>query len=160
VIYDFGCNLSLTYDKARFEDKITSASEWVNTSNDKMLIENYGTMLVNDKLENKTIKMKFAKTAYISFTNITCQEVWLFIILKMRKSCINDKTIAKIMIIREEFYSKNVMWSVLRYNTSSNHSHILIWRWIILIELIWWFQSLSKNSIIIKARNLIIKLTI
>jgi hypothetical protein len=27
VIYDFGCNLSLTYDKARFEDKITSASE-------------------------------------------------------------------------------------------------------------------------------------
>ncbi len=78
----------------------------------------------------------------------------------MRKSCINDRTIAKIMIIREEFYSKNVMWSILRYNTCSNHSHILIWRWIILIELIWWFQSLSRNSIIIRARNLIIRLTI
>jgi hypothetical protein len=70
----------------------------------------------------------------------------------MRKSCINNRTIAKIMIIREEFYSKNVMWSVLRYNTCSDHSHILIWRWIILIKLIWWLQSLSRNSIIIKAR--------
>jgi hypothetical protein len=37
-----------------------------------MLIEDYDTMLVNDKLEdNKIIKMKFAKTAYISFTNMT-----------------------------------------------------------------------------------------
>jgi hypothetical protein len=41
-----------------------------------MLVEGYGTMLVNDKLDklenqNKTIKMKFAKTAYISFINIT-----------------------------------------------------------------------------------------
>jgi hypothetical protein len=85
-----------------------------------------------------------------------CHEMWLLIILRMRKSCINDRTIAKIMIIREEFYSKNVMWSVLRYSTCSDQSHILIWRWIILIELIWWLQSLSRNSIIIKARNLII----
>jgi hypothetical protein len=89
-----------------------------------------------------------------------CHEMWLFIILKMRKSYINDKTIAKIMIICEELYLKNVMWSVLQYNTFSDHSHILIWRWIILIELIWWFQSLSRNSIIFKTRNLIIKLTI
>jgi hypothetical protein len=38
-----------------------------------MLIESYGTMLVNGKLrdQNKPIKMKFAKTAYISFTNMT-----------------------------------------------------------------------------------------
>jgi hypothetical protein len=85
-----------------------------------------------------------------------CHDMWLFIISRMRKLCINDKTIAKIMIIREEFYSKDVMWSILRYSTCSNHSHILIWRWIILIELIWWLQSLSRNSIIIKARNLII----
>jgi hypothetical protein len=89
----------------------------------------------------------------------SCYVMWLFIILKMRKSCINNKTITKIMIIREELYSKDVMWSVLRYSTSSDHSHILIWRWIILIKLIWWFQSLSRNSIIIKARNFIIKLT-
>jgi hypothetical protein len=85
-----------------------------------------------------------------------CHEMWLFIILRMRKPCINDRTIAKIMIIREEFYSKDVKWSVLRYNTCSDQSHILIWRWIILIELIWWFQSLSRNSIIIKACNFII----
>jgi hypothetical protein len=88
-----------------------------------------------------------------------CHEMWLLIILRVRKPCINDRTIAKIMIIREELYSKDVMWSVLRYNTCSDHSHILIWRWIILIELIWWLQSLSRNSIIIRARNLIIRLT-
>ncbi len=35
------------------------------------MIEGYGTMLVNGKLEDKTIKMEFAKTAYISFTNMT-----------------------------------------------------------------------------------------
>jgi hypothetical protein len=36
-----------------------------------MLIEGYETMLINDKLEDKTINMKFAKTAYISSTNMT-----------------------------------------------------------------------------------------
>ncbi len=72
VIYDFDCNQSLTYDKARFVGEIISVNEWVDISNDKMLIEDYDTMLVNDKLEdNKIIKMKFAKTAYISFTNMT-----------------------------------------------------------------------------------------
>jgi hypothetical protein len=56
--------------------------------------------------------------------------------------------------------TENALLNVsLRYSTCSDHSHILIWRWIILIELIWWLQSLSKNSIIIKARNLIIRLT-
>jgi hypothetical protein len=39
--------------------------------------------------------------------------------------------------------------------TQSNHSHILIWRWIILIELIWWFQLLSR----IKNMNIIINIT-
>jgi REP element-mobilizing transposase RayT len=53
-------------------------------------------------------------------------EMWLLIILRMRKSCMNNKTIAKIIIIREKLYSKYVMWSILRYNTSSDHSHILI----------------------------------
>jgi hypothetical protein len=85
-----------------------------------------------------------------------CHEMWLLIILRVRKSCINDRTIAKIMIICEEFYSKDVMWSVLRYNICSDHSHILIWEWFVLIELIWWFQSLSRNSIIIRTGNFII----
>ncbi len=62
VIYDFGCNQSLTYDKARFVDEITSANKWVNTSNEAMLVENYETMLIDDKLgDKKTIKMKFAR---------------------------------------------------------------------------------------------------
>jgi hypothetical protein len=73
VIYDSGCNQPLTYDKTRFIDgKIILASEWVDTPNGKMLVEGYGTMLVNGKLgDKKTIKMKFAKTAYISSTNMT-----------------------------------------------------------------------------------------
>jgi hypothetical protein len=71
VIYDSGCNQSLTYDKARFVGEITSASEWVDTPNGKMLVEGYGTMLVNDKLGDKTIKMEFTKTAYISSANMT-----------------------------------------------------------------------------------------
>jgi hypothetical protein len=45
------------------------------------------------------------------------------------------------------------------FATCSDDSHILIWRWIILIELIWWFQSLLRNSIFIKTRNFINKLT-
>jgi hypothetical protein len=90
---------------------------------------------------NRYIKMTFyifvtKKIIAIELTKIICHEMWLLIILKMRKSCINDKTIAKIMIIREEFYSKNVMWSILQYNTNLDYLHILIWRWIILIELI------------------------
>jgi hypothetical protein len=41
-----------------------------------------------------------------------------------------------------------------------NYLHILTQQWIILIKLIWWFQLLSKDLIIIKTRNLIIKLMI
>jgi hypothetical protein len=117
-------------------------------------------MLYVDFYEKRMIFSVFFEWRKFSISIlICCHEMWLLIILRMRKSCINDRTIAKTMIIREEFYSKNVMWSILRYSTCSNHSHILIWRWIILIELIWWFQSLSKNSIIIRARNFIIRLT-
>jgi hypothetical protein len=109
--------------------------------------------------KKRTLFSRFSLTCLITTWLTICHEMWLLIILRMRKSCINDRTIAKIMIIREDIYSKDVMWSVLRYSTSSDYSHILIWRCIILIELIWWFQSLLRNSIIIKTRNLIIKLT-
>jgi hypothetical protein len=50
VIYDFDCNQSLTYDKTRFVGEITSVNERVDTPNDKMLVEDNDTMLVNDKL--------------------------------------------------------------------------------------------------------------
>jgi hypothetical protein len=98
-------------------------------------------MIDNECIDYSFIDINIAQQVYdsLSISSLKlnkCHEVWLPIILRMRKSCINDRTIAKIMIIREEFYSKDVMWSVLRYSTSSNHSHILIWRWIILIKLI------------------------
>jgi hypothetical protein len=71
---------------------------------------------------------------------------------RVRKSCINDKTIAKITIIRRKLYLKKIMWSILWYSTCSLQSHILIRRWILLIE---WsddfihnqkIQSLSKHA--------------
>jgi hypothetical protein len=51
----------------------SSIAQQVEISNEAMLIESYKTMLINDKLENqnKLIKMKFAKTTHISFTNKT-----------------------------------------------------------------------------------------
>jgi hypothetical protein len=75
VIYDSGCNQPLTYDKARFVGHITPASEWIDTPNGRMLAEGYGTMRVNGKLEDKTIKMDFEKTAWVPTTNMTLVSV-------------------------------------------------------------------------------------
>jgi hypothetical protein len=71
VIYDSDCNQLLTYDKARYIDEITSKHEWVDIPNESMLMKNYDTMRVNDKLEKKMIRMNFAKTTYILSTNMT-----------------------------------------------------------------------------------------
>jgi hypothetical protein len=104
--------------KFKFDPRIDVRSNWTDQSSQFDL-----------RIDIRRILSSLFEISY-------CHEMWLLIILRMRKPCINDKTIAKIMIIREEFYSKDVMWSALRYNTCSNHSHILIWRWIILIKLI------------------------
>jgi hypothetical protein len=56
-----------------------------------MLVEDNDTMLVNDKLWDKTIKMEFAKTAYIPFTNnmsvgqVTADQ-WGSVALRMLRS--------------------------------------------------------------------------
>ncbi len=80
VIYDFGCSQSLTYDKARFVEEITFASDWIDISNESMLAESYETMWVNDKLDdkledNKVIRMNFAKTTWVFTTNMTLVSV-------------------------------------------------------------------------------------
>jgi hypothetical protein len=71
VIYDSNCSQSLTFDKSRFVDEITSADDLIKTSDDHMQIERYEIMQVCERLNDKTIKMTFKKTAYISISIVT-----------------------------------------------------------------------------------------
>jgi hypothetical protein len=73
VIYDSECSDSLTFDRDRFVDEIRSADEWIKISNELMNVVDYETMIVNDKLSNKIVKLKFANTIWISSTDVT---VW------------------------------------------------------------------------------------
>jgi hypothetical protein len=70
VIYDSECSDFLTFDRNRFVDEIRSADEWIKISNELMNIVNYETMIVNDKLSNKIVKLKFANTIWISSTDV------------------------------------------------------------------------------------------
>jgi hypothetical protein len=68
VIYDSNNSESLTFDKARFVDEIKSANDLIKISNNHMQIEKYEIMRVCERLNDKTIKMTFKKTAYISIS--------------------------------------------------------------------------------------------
>jgi hypothetical protein len=59
VIYDFDYNDSFIYDLNRFVNKITSAHEMIDTSNDFMLIEKYEIMLVINRINEKNRRMFF-----------------------------------------------------------------------------------------------------
>ncbi len=71
VIYDSECSDLLTFDRNRFVDEIRSADEWIKTSNELMNVVDYETMIINDKLSNKIVKLKFANMTWISFTDVT-----------------------------------------------------------------------------------------
>jgi hypothetical protein len=71
VIYDSECNDSFTFDRDRFVNKIRSADEWIKIFNELMNVVDYETMIVNDKLSNKIVKLKFANTTWISSTDVT-----------------------------------------------------------------------------------------
>jgi hypothetical protein len=71
VIYDSECSDFLTYDRNRFVDDLRSADEWIKISNELMNVVDYETMIVNDKLSNKIVKLKFANTIWISPTDVT-----------------------------------------------------------------------------------------
>jgi hypothetical protein len=62
VIYDSECSDLLTYDRDRFVDDLRPANEWIKTPNELMNVAGYGTMIVNGKLSNKTVRLKFANT--------------------------------------------------------------------------------------------------
>jgi hypothetical protein len=53
VIYDFDCSDFLIYDLEQFVNEITFAHEMIDTSNESMMIEEYETMLVNNKINEK-----------------------------------------------------------------------------------------------------------
>jgi hypothetical protein len=70
VIYDSECSNSFTYDRNRFVNDLRSADKWIKISNELMNVVDYETMIVNDKLSNKIVKLKFANTTWISFTDM------------------------------------------------------------------------------------------
>ncbi len=70
VIYDSECSDSFTFDRDRFVDEIQSADEWIKIFNKLMNVVDYKTMIVNDKLNNKIVKLKFANTIWISSTDV------------------------------------------------------------------------------------------
>jgi hypothetical protein len=78
VIYDFDCSDSFIYDLNRFVNKITSAHEMIDTSNDFMLIEEYEIMLVINRINEKNRKMFFDNIAYVSFIDVILMFVTRF----------------------------------------------------------------------------------
>jgi hypothetical protein len=51
-------------------NEITSAHEMIDTSNESMMIEEYETMLVNDKINEKDRRMFFDNIVYVSSTDV------------------------------------------------------------------------------------------
>jgi hypothetical protein len=71
VIYDSRCSQTLIFDKNRFIDEIESANDLIKTSNNHMKIAKYETMLINARLKDKDVSLRFYRTAYISTSTIT-----------------------------------------------------------------------------------------
>jgi hypothetical protein len=70
VTYDFEAFNHLTWDRSRFINEITFAYEWIKILNDDLLIKEYDTMTVNEKLNEKSRILHFRKTAYVSKSSI------------------------------------------------------------------------------------------
>jgi hypothetical protein len=70
VIYDFDYNDSFIYDLNRFVNEVTFAHEMIDTSKNLMLIEEYETMLVIDRINEKNRRMFFDNIVYVSFIDV------------------------------------------------------------------------------------------
>jgi hypothetical protein len=70
VIYDFDCNDSFIYNLNRFVNKMTFAHEMIDTLNNFMLIEEYKTMLIINRINEKNRKMFFDNIVYVSFIDV------------------------------------------------------------------------------------------
>jgi hypothetical protein len=80
IIYNFDCNDSFIYDLNRFVNKMTSAHEMIDTSNDFMLIEEYEIMLVIDRINEKNWKMFFENIVYVLFIDVI-----LMFVIRLKK---------------------------------------------------------------------------
>ncbi len=78
VINDSDYNDSFIYDLNRFVNKMTSAHKMIDTSNDFMLIEEYETMLVIDRINEKNRRIFFDNIAYVSFIDVILMFVTRF----------------------------------------------------------------------------------
>jgi hypothetical protein len=78
VIYDSDCIDSFIYDLNWFVNKMTSAHEMIDTSNDFMLIEEYEIMLVVNRINEKNRRMFFDNIVYVSFINVILMFVTRF----------------------------------------------------------------------------------
>jgi hypothetical protein len=109
VIYVSNCNDSFIYDLNWFVNKITFAHALIDTSNNSMMIEKYKIMLVINCINKKNRRMFFDNIVYMSLIDVILMfvtrlkkqhfiwdmykktlfyEMWLLIILRMRKSFI------------------------------------------------------------------------
>ncbi len=71
VIYDSKCSQTLIFDKNQFIDEIELANDLIKISNNHMKIAKYETMLINARLKDKDVSLRFYRTAYISTSTIT-----------------------------------------------------------------------------------------
>jgi hypothetical protein len=83
---------NLIYDKVRLRE-IISTHEWINISYERMLIKNYETMKIYEKLEYKTKRMTFVKTNWIS----SCEMILVFA-FNLRELEYNRDLISKILV--------------------------------------------------------------
>jgi hypothetical protein len=97
VIYDFDCNDSFIYDLNQFVNKITSAHEMIDTSNDFMLIEEYKIMLVINHINEKNRRMFFDNIVYVLFIDVILMFVTHFkkqdFVWNMYKKALMNKSI-------------------------------------------------------------------
>ncbi len=145
VIYDSDCNDSFIYDLNRFVNEMTFAHEIIDTSNDFMLIEEYETMFVIDRINEKNRRMFFDNIAYVSFIDVILMFVTRFkkqdFVWNMYKKALMIKSI-DVMICDIE---KKHDLSFLKYrfvekfvNAIQSHKKILakttFWNWHLRLE--------------------------
>ncbi len=71
VIYDSRCSQTFIFDKNRFIDEIKSANDLIKIPNDHTKITRYETMLINNRLNEKDVSLKFYRAIYILTSTIT-----------------------------------------------------------------------------------------
>ncbi len=138
VIYDSDCSDSFIYDLNRFVNKITSAHEMIDTSNDFMLIEEYEIMLVIDRINEKNRRMFFDNIVYVSFIDVILMFVIRFkkqdFVWNMYKETLMNKSIDAMICDIEKKHDL----SLLKYRSVEKFVNAVQSRKNILAKTIFW----------------------